>query len=94
MSPLHGSAGNPPDSSPTSVTNQPRRSRFGQCRLLALADGKPAGVLLEITGVESVSKGSRPGLYSEASTVAAFALLGRSPGGQGHRSLPSGTHLA
>lgn len=47
-------------------------------QLLALAGGRPVGVLLEITGVESVSKEAVT-FYSEASTVAAFALLGRSP---------------
>lgn len=56
----------------------PADGALASTRLLALADGKPVGVLLVITGVESVSK-EAVAVYSEASTVAAFALLGRSP---------------
>jgi hypothetical protein len=56
----------------------PADGALASARLLALGDGKRVGVLLEITGVESVSK-EAVAVYSEASTVAAFALLGRSP---------------
>lgn len=44
-------------------------------RVLALAAGKPVCVLLDITGVGSVSREAVT-FYSEASHVAAFALLG------------------
>lgn len=47
-------------------------------RLLALTQGKPVSILLEISGVESVSRDA-VAVYSEATTVRAFALLGRSP---------------
>lgn len=47
-------------------------------RLLALTKGRPVAVLLEVTGVESVSREAIE-FYSEAATVSAFALLGRSP---------------
>src|SRR5215218_5388542 len=56
----------------------PADGALASARLLALGDGKPVGVLLEITGVKSVSK-EAVAVYSEASTVTAFALLGRSP---------------
>jgi hypothetical protein len=46
-----------------------------RAELLALTEGKPGAVLLQITGVGS---GSRPAisLYSEAAAVTAFAVLG------------------
>lgn len=51
---------------------------WASAKLLALADGNPLGVLLEVTGVESVSREAIE-FYSGATSVAAFALLGRSP---------------
>lgn len=66
------------------ITLQPQ-SRIGKAdgvstraQLLALTQGKPVAILLEITGVESVSRDA-VAVYSEASTVTAFALLGQSP---------------
>ncbi|HEU4668939.1 MAG TPA: STAS/SEC14 domain-containing protein [Arthrobacter sp.] len=44
--------------------------------VLALAESRPACVLLDLTGVGSVSKEAVK-FYSKASRVAAFALLGR-----------------
>jgi hypothetical protein len=46
--------------------------------LLALTGGARGGVLLEITGVGSVSR-EAIGVYSSAVTVSAFAILGASP---------------
>lgn len=46
--------------------------------LLALTGGARGGVLLEITGVGSVSR-EAIGVYSSAVTVSAFAILGTSP---------------
>lgn len=43
--------------------------------MLALAENRPVGVLLDITGVGSVSR-EAVAFYSEASHVTAFALLG------------------
>lgn len=48
---------------------------LARTRVLALAAGKPVCVLLDITGVGSVSREAVT-FYSEASHVAAFALLG------------------
>lgn len=47
-------------------------------QLLALTGGAPGGVLLEITGVGSVSR-EAIGVYSGAVTVTAFAILGGTP---------------
>lgn len=46
-----------------------------RAKLLALTGGKPGAVLLQITGVGSVSR-SAISLYSEAAAVTAFAVLG------------------
>lgn len=46
--------------------------------LLALTGGVRGGVLLEITGVGSVSR-EAINVYSAAVTVSAFAILGKSP---------------
>lgn len=46
--------------------------------LLALTGGARGGVLLEITGVGSVSR-EAISVYSSAVTVSAFAILGTSP---------------
>jgi hypothetical protein len=46
--------------------------------LLALTGGEPSVVLLQITGVGSVSR-EAISVYSEAATVRAFAILGASP---------------
>jgi hypothetical protein len=46
--------------------------------LLALTGGSRGGVLLEITGVGSVSR-EAIGVYSSAMTVSAFAILGSTP---------------
>lgn len=51
---------------------------WARTQLLALTKGRSVAVLLEITGVDSVSR-EAIAFYSAASTVAAFALLGRSP---------------
>lgn len=47
-------------------------------QLLTLTGGAPGGVLLEITGVGSVSR-EAIGVYSGAVTVTAFAILGGTP---------------
>jgi hypothetical protein len=46
--------------------------------LLALMGGEPSVVLLQITGVGSVSR-EAISVYSEAATVRAFAILGATP---------------
>jgi hypothetical protein len=46
-----------------------------RAELLALTEGKPGAVLLQITGVGSVSRPAIS-LYSEAAAVTAFAVLG------------------
>jgi hypothetical protein len=46
--------------------------------LLALTGGARGGVLLDVTGVGSVSR-EAVGVYSAAVTVTAFAILGRTP---------------
>lgn len=46
--------------------------------LLALTGGEPSVVLLQITGVGSVSR-EAISVYSEAATVRAFAILGSTP---------------
>lgn len=46
--------------------------------LLALTGGSRGGVLLDITGVGSVSR-EAIGVYSAAVTVSAFAILGSTP---------------
>ena len=46
--------------------------------LLALTGGEPSVVLLQITGVGSVSR-EAISVYSEAATVRAFAILGATP---------------
>lgn len=46
--------------------------------LLSMTGGARGGVLLEITGVGSVSR-EAIGVYSSAVTVSAFAILGMSP---------------
>lgn len=46
--------------------------------LLALTGGARGGVLLDITGVGSVSR-EAIGVYSAAATVTAFAILGATP---------------
>jgi len=48
---------------------------LARARLLALANGKPVCVLLDVTGVGEVSR-EAVAFYSEATHVAAFALLG------------------
>ncbi|MFF1383335.1 STAS/SEC14 domain-containing protein [Arthrobacter sp. NPDC058288] len=47
-------------------------------QLLALTGGARGGVLLDITGVGSVSR-EAISVYSAAVTVSAFAILGRTP---------------
>jgi hypothetical protein len=47
-------------------------------RYLALTGGAGAAVLLEITGVESVSRDAVR-FFSEAATINAFAILGSTP---------------
>lgn len=47
--------------------------------LLALTGSKPSVVLLQITGVGSVSR-EAASVYSGAKTVRAFAILGSTPG--------------
>jgi hypothetical protein len=47
-------------------------------KLLALTGGRPSVVLLQVTGVGSVSR-EAVSFYSEASAVRAFAILGSSP---------------
>jgi hypothetical protein len=46
--------------------------------LLALTGGKPSVVLLQITGVGSISR-EAVSFYSESTTVRAFAVLGSTP---------------
>jgi hypothetical protein len=46
--------------------------------LLALTGGKPGAVLLQISGVSSVSR-TAISLYCEAAAVTAFAILGDTP---------------
>jgi hypothetical protein len=51
---------------------------FARENLLALADGKPCVVLLQITGVGSISR-EAISFGSESTTVRAFAVLGSTP---------------
>jgi hypothetical protein len=46
--------------------------------LLALTGGKPGAVLLQVSGVGSVTR-TAISLYCEAAAVTAFAILGRTP---------------
>jgi hypothetical protein len=49
-----------------------------RAELLALTGGKPGAVLLQVSGVGSVSR-TAISHYSEAATVTAFAILGDTP---------------
>jgi hypothetical protein len=51
---------------------------FARENLLALTGGKPCTVLLQITGVGSISR-EAISFYSESTTVRAFAVLGTTP---------------
>jgi hypothetical protein len=51
---------------------------FARENLLALTGGKPSVVLLQITGVGSISR-EAISFYSESTTVRAFAVLGSTP---------------
>lgn len=51
---------------------------FARENLLALTGGKPSVVLLQITGVGSISR-EAISFYSESTTVRAFAILGSTP---------------
>jgi hypothetical protein len=53
--------------------------------LLSLTGGEPSVVLLQITGVGSVSR-EPISVYSEAATVRAFAILGALPANSSHSS--------
>lgn len=59
-----------PGAAITSADGVPVRERF-----LALTGGKGAGVLLEVTGVESVTRDAVR-FFTDAVTVRAFAILG------------------
>ena len=51
---------------------------YARKNLLAITGGEPFVVLLQITGVGSVSR-EAISVYSEAATVKAFAILGSTP---------------